>query len=82
MEHIEKVNRPQNLDEFIQQRCIVAIDKKIEAQLFYKACMKAFSLTKVSFIGTRTFYKNLKNMGFVLKKSNNNNLYIFGLTLK
>ncbi|PHG60668.1 hypothetical protein [Bacillus toyonensis] len=82
MEHLEKVNRPQNLDEFIQQSCIVAIDKKIEAQLFYKACMKAFGLTKVSFIGTRIFYKNLKSMGLVLKKSNNNKLYILGLTLK
>ncbi|EOO23477.1 hypothetical protein IIU_07038 [Bacillus cereus VD133] len=82
MEHLEKANRPPNLDEFIQQSCIVGNDKKIEAQLFYKVCMKAFGLTEISFIGTRTFYKNLKNMGLVLKKSNNNKLYIFGLTLK
>jgi hypothetical protein len=72
----------QTIEWFIERNCIVSDNEKIEAKTFHKACYESFGLTKQSFIGTRTFYDLVSQLGFAVKHGAKNKLYVFGITLK
>lgn len=77
------INQEQDIDElttltkWIDDYCVLNPNAKVEARDFYKSWLNHSGLN-----GNRKFYEKIKNLGFEVRKSSKNKLYVFGLTLK
>jgi hypothetical protein len=65
------------VSDFIKEKCLMDEKVRVEGKILYDEWL-GFSGVH----GNRGFYTSLKNLGFVVKKSTNNKLFVFGIALK
>lgn len=77
------MNELNNIKNFIGSQCKFDTENKVEGQKLYDSCKLWYAaFGKPLVIGTRTFYDILKQLGYEVRKSTNNKLFVFGITLK
>ncbi|WP_423408046.1 hypothetical protein AABM38_20595 [Heyndrickxia sp. MSNUG] len=70
------------MTEFIKSHCIVVPEGKVEAKELYYKCWQLSGLSAEAFVGNRTLFAVVEELGYPKKRSSKNKVYFYGLTLK
>ncbi|MBP1944637.1 primase-like DNA-binding domain-containing protein [Cytobacillus luteolus] len=70
-------------EKFLNDKCELRNDLKVEAKHLYKVFidwMESESITNAC--GSRTFYSNLRDLGYEVRKGTKNKVYVYGVAFK